>query len=111
MRGGRRGPSVVQPLHRNLMTTPTRCDAMVAEPSRDWSVFKQIFADHWEEFQCAHPRSHTSYYDGLVAKMQHPQSTRRNNFPGEQIPEWYLLLSKNLSASNYPGAAKMLDCG
>ena len=42
---------------------------MVAEPSRDWSVFKQIFADHWEEFQCAHPRYHTSYYDGLVAKM------------------------------------------
>jgi hypothetical protein len=41
---------------------------MVAEPSRDWSVFKQIFADHWEEFQRAHPRYHTSYYDGLVAK-------------------------------------------
>jgi hypothetical protein len=42
---------------------------MVAEPSRDWSVFKQIFADHWEEFQRAHPRYQTSYYDGLVAKM------------------------------------------
>ena len=40
-----------------------------------------------------------------AAYKQHPQSTRRNNFPGEQIPEWYLLLSKNLSASNYPGAA------
>src|SRR5215467_6538163 len=69
MRSGRRGSSVVQPLHRNLMTTPTRCNAMVAEPSRDWSVFKQIFADHWEEFQRAHPRYQTSYYDGLVAKM------------------------------------------
>jgi TusA-related sulfurtransferase len=42
---------------------------MVAESSRDWSVFKQIFADHWEEFQRAHPRYQTSYYDGLVAKM------------------------------------------
>ena len=42
---------------------------MVAEPSRDWSVFKQIFADHWEAFQRAHPRYQTSYYDGLVAKM------------------------------------------
>jgi hypothetical protein len=41
---------------------------MVAEPSRDWSVFKQIFADHWAAFQRAHPRYHTSYYDGLVAK-------------------------------------------
>jgi hypothetical protein len=42
---------------------------MVAEPSRDWSVFKQIFADHWGAFQYAHPRYQTSYYDGLVAKM------------------------------------------
>jgi hypothetical protein len=24
-----------------------------------------------------------------AAYKQHPQSTRRNNFPGEQIPEWY----------------------
>ena len=42
---------------------------MVAESSRDWSVFKQIFADHWEEFQRAHPRYQTSYYAGLVATM------------------------------------------
>jgi hypothetical protein len=42
---------------------------LVAERSRDWNVFKQIFADHWTEFQHAHPRSQTSYYDGLVAKM------------------------------------------
>jgi Transposase zinc-binding domain len=42
---------------------------MMAQSSRDWSVFKQIFADHWEEFQRAHPRYQTSYYDGLVAKM------------------------------------------
>src|SRR5207245_10070259 len=42
---------------------------MIAIPSRDWSVFKQIFADHWEPFQRAHPRYQTAYYDDLVAKM------------------------------------------
>ena len=42
---------------------------MLTAPSRDWSVFQQIFADHWEAFQHAHPRYQTSYYDGLVAKM------------------------------------------
>jgi hypothetical protein len=42
---------------------------MVADPSRDWSVFKQIFADHWDTFRHAHSRYQTSYYDGLVAKM------------------------------------------
>ena len=67
--GGQGGSSVVQPLHRNLTNTPTRCDAMVVEPSRDWSVFKQIFADPWETFQHAQPRYQTSYYNGLVAKM------------------------------------------
>src|SRR4051812_13825194 len=38
-------------------------------PARDWNVFQQIFAEHWEAFQHAHPRYQTSYYDGLVAKM------------------------------------------
>jgi Putative transposase/Transposase zinc-binding domain len=42
---------------------------MSAAPSLDWSVFKQIFADHWKPFQHAHPRYQTSYYDGLVTKM------------------------------------------
>ena len=42
---------------------------MLAVPSRDWSVFKQTFADHWEPFQRAHPRYQTPYYAGLVAKM------------------------------------------
>ena len=42
---------------------------MIAAPSRDWSVFKQIFADHWEAFQHAHPRYQTAYDDGLVTKM------------------------------------------
>ena len=42
---------------------------MVADPCRDWSVFKQIFVDHWDTFRHAHPRYQPSYYDGLVAKM------------------------------------------
>jgi hypothetical protein len=42
---------------------------MSAAPSQEWSVFKQIFADHWEPFRHAHPRYQTSYYDGLVTKM------------------------------------------
>jgi hypothetical protein len=43
---------------------------MLAAPARDWSVFTQIFADHWEAFQHAHPRYHTAYYASLVAKMR-----------------------------------------
>ena len=42
---------------------------MMAAPSRDWSVFKQIFAEHWDAFQHAHPRYQTAYYDCLVTKM------------------------------------------
>jgi hypothetical protein len=42
---------------------------MMAQVSRDWSVFKQIFANHWSRFQQAHPRYQTPYYNGLVAKM------------------------------------------
>jgi hypothetical protein len=42
---------------------------MLAAPSWDWNVFKQIFADHWDGFTHAHPRYQTAYYAGLVAKM------------------------------------------
>ena len=42
---------------------------MMPPPSGDWSVFQQIFAEHWDAFQRAHPRYQTAYYDGLVAKM------------------------------------------
>ena len=42
---------------------------MLAAPARDWNIFKQIFAEHWEGFTHAHPRYQTSYYEGLVAKM------------------------------------------
>jgi hypothetical protein len=41
---------------------------MLTAPSRAWSIFQQIFAEHWETFQHAHPRSQTPYDDGLVAK-------------------------------------------
>jgi hypothetical protein len=42
---------------------------MLPQPSGDWSVFQQIFADHWEGFTHAHPRYQTTDYDDLVAKM------------------------------------------
>jgi Putative transposase/Transposase zinc-binding domain len=42
---------------------------MMVYASRDWSVFKQIFADHWPAFQHAHSRYQNVYYDDLVAKM------------------------------------------
>jgi len=42
---------------------------MMAASSRDWNVFKQIFADHWEPFQQAHPHDQTAYSDSLVATM------------------------------------------
>jgi hypothetical protein len=42
---------------------------MLTALSRDWSVFQQIFADHWDAFAHAHPRYQTPYYEGLVAKM------------------------------------------
>ena len=42
---------------------------MLVQPSGDWSVFQQIFADHWDTFAHAHPRYQTPYYEGLVAKM------------------------------------------
>jgi hypothetical protein len=42
---------------------------MLAAPSRAWSVFQQIFAEHWDTFQRAPPRYQTAYYDSLVSKM------------------------------------------
>jgi hypothetical protein len=42
---------------------------MLAAPTRDWNIFKQIFADHWDGFTHAHPRYQTAYYHGLVSKM------------------------------------------
>src|SRR6266536_1172361 len=42
---------------------------MLAAPSRDWNIFKQIFADHWDGFTHAHPRYQTAYSNDLVSKM------------------------------------------
>jgi hypothetical protein len=42
---------------------------MMAELSQDWSVFQQIFVDHWDGFKHIYPRYDTRYYDGLVHKM------------------------------------------
>jgi Putative transposase/Transposase zinc-binding domain len=42
---------------------------MLAAPSQDWNVFKQIFVEHWDGFTRVYPRYHTRYYDGLVDKM------------------------------------------
>ena len=60
---------MLQPLHRHNPITPTRCNPMMAAPSRDWNIFKQIFADHWDGFTHAHPRYQTAYYNDLVSKM------------------------------------------
>lgn len=68
-RSGQCRGNVVQPRHRNNPPTLTRWTLMLAAPARDWSVFQQLFADHWKAFQHAHPRYQPPYYDGLVAKM------------------------------------------
>jgi hypothetical protein len=34
-----------------------------------WSIFKQIFADHWDGFKRVYRRYDRRYYDDLVAKM------------------------------------------
>jgi Putative transposase/Transposase zinc-binding domain len=60
---------VVQPRYRHNPHPLTRWTQMLAAPARDWSVFQQIFADHWAAFQHAHPRYLTPYYDELVRKM------------------------------------------
>ena len=59
---------MVQKLHRTPPHTPTRCALMLAAPSQDWNVFKQIFAEHWDGFTRVYPRYATPYYDGLVDK-------------------------------------------
>ena len=60
---------MVERLHCLKLLTPTRCAFMLAAPSRDWNVCKPIFAEHWDGFPHAHPRSPTPYSDNLVAKM------------------------------------------
>ena len=42
---------------------------MTAATPPAWSLFKQIFTEHWDGFKRAYPRYDRRYYDGLVAKM------------------------------------------
>jgi Putative transposase/Transposase zinc-binding domain len=42
---------------------------MTAATPPAWSVFKQIFAEHWDGFTRVYPRYNRRYYDGLVHKM------------------------------------------
>ena len=42
---------------------------MRAEERQHWSVYKQIFADHWEGFKQRHPEYAKEYYNELVEKM------------------------------------------
>src|SRR5262252_7951283 len=42
---------------------------MTAAAPPAWNLFKQIFADHWDGFQGAHPRYERRYDDGLGEKM------------------------------------------
>jgi hypothetical protein len=42
---------------------------MLAAPSQDWNVFKQIFAEHWDGFTRLYPRYATPYYASLVEQM------------------------------------------
>jgi hypothetical protein len=60
---------VGQPLHYQQIITSTRWNPMMTYPSGDWSIFQQIFAEHWDALAHAHPRYQTPYYEGLVAKM------------------------------------------
>ena len=42
---------------------------MKLETTPGWSVFKQIFHDHWKRFQRHHSHYDRAYYDEVVEKM------------------------------------------
>jgi hypothetical protein len=58
---------MIKPVYRKLPTC-TRGAPRLAAPSRDWNVFKQLLAEHWDGFTHAHPRSQTPSYHALVAQ-------------------------------------------
>ena len=60
---------MVKKRHRTPLNSLARCALMVAAPSQDWNVFKQIFAEHWDGFKHVSPRYDQRYYDSLVHKM------------------------------------------
>src|SRR5215472_17486505 len=68
-RSGQGGGAVVQPRYHYNRNLLTRWTSMLLAPARAWSVFQQIFAEHWETFQQAHPRYQSRYYDALVHKL------------------------------------------
>jgi hypothetical protein len=49
--------------------TPKRCDLMTTASPPAWSIFKQIFVEHWDGFKSVYPRYNQRYYDGLIQKM------------------------------------------
>jgi len=55
--------------HRNHPNTLTRCALRSADPSRDWNVFTQIFAEHWAGVKRLSPRYDPRYDDGLVEQL------------------------------------------
>jgi len=50
---------VVQPRQHDNLNLLSRWTPMLPAPARAWSVFEQLFAEHWETFQQAHPRYQT----------------------------------------------------
>ena len=49
--------------------TPKRYDLMATASPPAWSIFKQIYAEHWDGFKRVYPRYNQRYYDGLIQKM------------------------------------------
>jgi hypothetical protein len=60
---------VVEKRYHTQLNTSKRDGLMTAAPVPAWSIFKQVFTEHWEGFTRAHPRYQTRYYDGLVEQM------------------------------------------
>ena len=56
-------------LHTHNPNTLTRCGLMTSELPQHWTVFKQIFSEHWDGFKQSHHRYDTPYYHVLVNKM------------------------------------------
>ena len=75
---------------------------MMAAPSRDWRVFKQILFDPWEPFQRAHPRSQTASDDELVAKRLHcgnPEQMGALAYRGQQCGQGTHLVAMSCQSS------------
>ena len=77
---------MVQPRYHHNRNLLTRWTPMLLAPARAWSVFQQIFAEHWETFQHAHPR-----YQTPVLRCARPQDARlweprKNGLCGVPLP-------------------------